>query len=507
MFEIPSHWVSVVLDSNRQSDLTRRVLESEATSRPPAQPSVILGRWPEPSLRFKTVITGDVVEARNTHPRITALGRWTAEDPFYRATGLDLVADRKQLRYRADDLTFVAGSYRVTAKRFDLNREGGEAEDMKVRVSAGRVPLAGVDVKKLSYVPGGRSTAQQVSLSVLGIRLLTLKELPLKLAPTESGEKTLSTDIIPDQLGVTDINNPKPFASRWDIGGGVGLGLDQPIAWDIRLAYSLINSPVPIGAGFDEPDLKGSYQSSFYSVVRQSKPDEFVQRYRVPRLALVSISNFHKGYQDADRTAYGDRPLALGVEFGGPIASAGYRLQVRRETIRTDTRGTATRNLALGSIGLVNRDFARGWRVDARVDGMAIDQSGETYAWTRPMVGVTARVNPLLTTSAAYMYTARSNVVAPFQFDEVIPGSEVHMRTDWNFGNIQLGLLTRWSAAERGFYRSQAVISFPVGAFLPWFKYDSQYGNIAFGFSIRTDSLTKALQPRKLLPIPNPDPD
>jgi len=507
MIELPSHWVSVVLDANRRPDLTKRVLESEGTSRPPAHPSVIFGSWPEPSLRFKTVITGDVVEARNTHPRITALGRWTAVDPYYRATGLDLVADRQQLRYRADDLTFVAGSYRVTAKRFDLNRDGGEAEEMKVRVSAGKIPLAGVDVKKLTYLPGGRSTAQQVSLSVLGIRLLTLKELPLKLAPTESGEKTLSPDIIPDQLGVSDINNPKSFASRWDVGGGVGLSLDQPIAWDIRLAYSLINSPVPIGAGFDEPDLKGSYQSSFYSVVRQSKPDEFVQRYRVPRLAIVSISNFNKGYQAADRTAYANRPLALGVEFGGPIATAGYRLQIRRETIRTDTRGSATRNLALGSIGLVNRDFAKGWRFDARVDGMAIEQSRETYAWARSMVGVTARVNPLLTTSAAYMYTAQNDVAPPFQFDEVIPGSEVHLRTDWNFGNIQLGLLTRWSSAERGFYRSQAVISFPVGAFLPWFKYDSQYGNIAFGFSIRTDSLTKALQPRKLLPVTDPDPD
>lgn len=117
------------------------------------------------------------------------------------------------------------------------------------------------------------------------------------------------------------------------------------------------------------------------------------------------------------------------------------------------------------------------------------------------MVGASQVVHPNLRMAGAFYLNVPNRADPPFAFDGVQKGVEFHARADFGFGNVLFGLASRFRFDRGDFYRSQALIEFPIGAFVPWFKYDTQYGNVAFGFSISTASLDRALAPRRVTEV------
>jgi hypothetical protein len=420
------------------------------------------GRLQAPDLRYEDgLATSDLA--------------WTYRDPYLRLAGFGLRGSYSRAILEADALEGEAGSYRVQAQKVRFGPQAVLADGVRAEGRVGPVTVVRVRAQTLRVEPH-RSRAEGVDIELLGVSVLSLRDLPLKLEPTETSGRNLEV--------------PRP--ARFDLGGGLGLS-DGRLNYDVSVLYSLIPTTEAPGAGLDGPNVRESFMGSFYSNVRQPLLDRYLERFRAPRLAVVGFRDVGKRVRNFDEVVRLDRPYGLGVELGGPLGPFGYRMQVRRERYESEF-AASERWVGLLSVAFLQEEILRGLTWDVRAEAMAVDG----YAWVRPMVGLAAWVSPDLRLGAAYHFTSHARAEPEFEFDAVIPGSELHVRAETFLGRTTLAFVNRYRADEGRWYRPQYMIEHPVGMFMPWLKYDGQFRSVAFGFRVRTDAIERALRPRKL---------
>lgn len=436
---------------------------------------------------------------------IVAKGRFTVSDGFGRLEGDLMDADLKAETLTGRNLRLWVPSYRLEAGEVRIAEGAVNLRDVDLAAHAGGFPLFRLKVREVNGASDSNVELRGIRTSVLGIPLPVVSTARFIARQNRKGNLIPDPASVANQLGEDQLGGARRVGSRWAFGGGVGVSATDPWSLNAQVAYSLISSTVAIERPENNVSVLSDYGGSFYANIRRDFWDDRLSELRHPRLAGIFLWNRHSNLAERGFTTTYNRPYGLGLEVGHALGPTGIRLQARRERISAENGYRADRTVLMGSWVLAGRSFARGLRWDARVDGVSVLQRQGDYSWVRPTLGVSAYLWPSLRVSTAYSYTSTSADRAPFVFDEAWSGSEVIMRIDVFFGETTLGYLNRYNARAGGWYRQQFLVEHPVGALLPWFKYDQKFGNIGFGFTFRTNALRAALTDRQIVRLTRAD--
>jgi hypothetical protein len=449
-----------------------------------------------------------VAKGLRREPDLLAAEReWSLSDGFARLTGNRLSANFETRSVFASNVSFEVPGYRVRFRELVAEGIDGWIDDLDFVARAEALPLLRVRADRVDAREDGTVRAERIRLSVLGLPLPAVRVLNFRVKPNRRGDEVPNPQDLADELGAERVGGSASFSRRWYVGGGFGVNFGSRWSANLQTAFSLLPSGGPAERSMDELNMKNDFFSSFYSNVRQPDLDTYLDRFRIPRLALVGFWDRAKGLNNFGMTAVVDRPFALGVEWGGALGPTAARLQVRAERLRINSSTTLDRTMILGCWALLQETVGRGVRLDARVDGVSSLQAAGDYTWIRPMVGAAVHLWPQLRLSAAYHYTQSSGPSAPLVMDRVLRGHEVHLRADAFLGNTTIGFVNQYNAEQGSWYRPQVMVQHPIGALLPWVKFDGRFDSIGFGFTLRTDALRAALRNRRIEgPTPGPTP-
>ena len=359
---------------------------------------------------------------------------------------------------------------------------------------------AKAETSRITLTADREINVEGVRLSVLNLRLLTIKHLKTRLP--EPTSESASPKTISGPKGQSPVTQLLVLPTVGFETGGLTLGyanafkfarrLTVPFRFrsyakdatsaDIGLNYNLLKTTNGLDRFTEADYLQENYLGSYYFDALNDAPQEENQRLFVPSLFAGVYTARNQYYVDKDsiRRAI-DTPFKAALEMsGGAAGLLGGRLQLSRERVTDEGQGADARWQILGVAGPPTIRIFRGTHLFLRGEGVSRNGEQGTYTWLRGIGGVTTRLTPQVRLSAAYL-RSRERGKPRFTYDQVPADAGYAVRGDFFLGNIRFYAMDRYSQTQRRWVRWQIYLSEMVGVLEPYVRVDQRFGSVSVG--------------------------
>jgi hypothetical protein len=445
----------------------------------------------------------------------------------------------------ARGLTLEAGAYRISTDRIQVNRDAADAAGITFAMASGGLRIAEIRARQIDLSPSGPDpralNIRTLTVHALGMRLLTIRGFRYRMGkPAEEAPEVASepTPVAEKPQEPTKEETPpgfsKPSLMSWlripTVGieeGGITFGYSNAVKirprWtaDVALRTFTVRSPyislafnynllgvTPSADRFlDFNDLRENSIGSFYfRVTNQDVTEDNDTLFHVKQIV---------GVEHVERKTYA-RPNSNDIDTVNiPFGTRYERVDFRDRTFGLRTSAAMERIEAPTLSGVANDDRAslalitgppttrisRGLNLTLRGEGTGYRSirggSGQPYSWYRGILGLSTLLWPGVRLSAASVTSGESGST-PYPYEKVPAGESMNLRADTTIGSVYLGLLDSYDIPSGRFTRFQALVSYSVGIFEPYLRYDQRGSSIGFGIFTKIEPYLARFGKRKV---------
>lgn len=378
---------------------------------------------------------------------------------------------------RIDQLELEAQRLKVAAERWELENVAIRDRGMKPRLFEMWSPSVVIE-------PRNRTTARRINVSVLGLKVATLRRHEVSLSRKNDGLKLPSVSI--------------------KRGAGVG------VSW--QAGVPLTNSTY---TDFRFSSFFRRRPSATLSISRSLVPPERVETLITPRSDLSELFNYGymeninvtdpdkaRNYLSHERVTFGigsvlnagvtgrtgsdriTKPWDFVIETGGAPGGFPQMHQLRFQNVRFSGGSQQTRGVGITTVQTPAARLGKNAYALGRFDGRVYLNEGSRFQWGRFIGQAIWQPDPRLRLGIAYAVGANDGEAA-FGFDRLEHTRALHLRSDFMLGATTINLLGKYDPQRGDWFDFELALTQAAGAFEPFYVYRKDAGTSTFGVRFR----------------------
>jgi len=416
----------------------------------------------------------------------------------------DGVADADRLQFdwlhqtgEGTNVTVAVEGLWVRAETLTIQPNNWVLLNAKAAPDGSKRPLFSVASPRIEYVPGSGGKANKASLSLLGMKLVTLPTYRFGGKREEDGIRLPSVSYN-QGLGVAWKSSLR-IDDRTRIAGGFRTKRHERTGATLEITRSLLprNEPgtlTPQLSDFGERFAYGYFDSVY---VRRPSEEMDALSFRRSSVTIGAAANqtVPARYSEQQHT----KPFEITFEEARLVGGFALLGNLRYQALQEDG-GPSDRRVGAALAALApSIQLAPGLDTHVRLDTDAL-WGERRFMWAQVQAGLYYRPARSVRLGAAIVHGSHSGTEV-FAIDPLVSTRAFHGRIDVDLGTTRLNFLTKFDFDRRKWYDNEIGISQVIGPIEPFIVFREYPRTITFGFRLRAeqafDRLRQRLERRK----------
>ncbi|HZH97697.1 MAG TPA: hypothetical protein VEX38_01890, partial [Fimbriimonadaceae bacterium] len=424
-----------------------------------------------------------------------AEGNVHVEDPDGRVDASYLKFDWRNRTGQGRDVQVEAGGLLLRAGGIEMGQKLWELTEVYATPCDEGTPLFALRSPRVTVTPGQGGVARSAQLSLLGNRIVTLKQYRFSFTRRGGGALRLpSPSFSNGRFGIA-WNNEVALTRGTTIYGGFRAKQREKTSANLEVTRNLMAGDSIVGAPPPRSDLEERFGFGYFDNIYIQRPSDERDLIGFRRSTISVGAGWNQGAAARRVDTVFTKPVEGVYQVGALSNGLAFDGQVRLQSIRAFDGPTQLRALVNSNILLPALDFGSGLYTHVRLSGTGYLNKGGTFGWGAAQAGLVFKASRQLRLGASLVRGFETGTPA-FEADRLYSTNALHLRTDIDFGATKLNLLGKYDFDRRSWYDYEIAVTQAAGCVEPFVAYRRFPSTLTFGLRLRIDDFLELINRR-----------